>query len=170
MPPVIQGVDNHLAQLGRRLPSAARRGILLRVPFDDRRRIGANMKGRRARSTRRVDQRRSAMPRLTVLLASAVALSFAGVAAAEDAAMLEKGKTVFESAKPACKMCHNEKKNSLDNYGAAGSVEEVKAWVRTPKEQFAKTGKKGMMPTFAASKISDEDLDALAAYLVSLKK
>lgn len=110
------------------------------------------------------------MHRLTVLLVVAVALSFAGVTLADDAATLEKGKAVFESAKPACTMCHNEKKNSLDNYGAAGSVEEAKAWIRTPKEQLAKAGKKGMMPPFAASKISDEDLDALAAYLMSLKK
>jgi len=110
------------------------------------------------------------MRRITFLLAAAVALSFAGVATADDAAMAEKGKAVYESAKPACKACHNEKKNPLDNYGAAGSVDEAKAWIRTPKEQFAKTGKKGMMPAFAASKISDEDLDALAAYLMSLKK
>ena len=110
------------------------------------------------------------MPRFTVLLALAATLSFTGAAIADDAATVEKGKAVFESAKPACKGCHNEKKNPLDNYGAAGSVEEAKAWIRTPKEQFAKTGKKGLMPTFAASKISDEDLDALAAYLMSLKK
>jgi mono/diheme cytochrome c family protein len=131
--------------------------------------MDADMKGRRVRNPPRVDQRRSAMPRFTALLALAVALTFAGVAVADDAAMLEKGKTVFESAKPACKACHNEKKNPLDNYGASGSVEDAKAWIRTPKEQFAKTGKKGTMPAFAASKISDEDLDALAAYLVSLK-
>ena len=35
---------------------------------------------------------------------------------------------------------------------------------------LAKTGKPGSKPTFGPDKISDEDLDALAAYLVSLKK
>ena len=110
------------------------------------------------------------MRRLLVLSAVFLALGFAGVASAQDAAKIEKGKAVFDGAKPACKACHNEKKNSLDNFGATGSVEDVKAWVRTPKEQFAKTGKKGMMPAFSASKISDADLDALAAYLMSLKK
>jgi len=99
----------------------------------------------------------------------AVAFSVAGVALADDAA-IEKGKAVFESTKPPCKTCHNDKKNPLDNYGAAGSIEDVKAWMRTPKEMFAKTGKKGAKPTFGPNKISDEDLDALAAYLVSLKK
>ena len=99
----------------------------------------------------------------------AVAFSVAGVASADDAA-IEKGKAVFESTKPPCKTCHNDKKNPLDNYGAAGTVEDVKAWMRTPKEMFAKTGKKGAKPTFGPNKISDGDLDALAAYLVSLKK
>jgi mono/diheme cytochrome c family protein len=110
------------------------------------------------------------MRRLLVLSALGLALGFAGVATAQDAAKIAKGKAVFEGAKPACKACHNEKKNSLDNFGASGSADDVKAWVRTPKEQFAKTGKKGMMPAFPAAKISNEDLDALAAYLTSLKK
>ena len=100
----------------------------------------------------------------------AVGLAVAGLASADDAAMIEKGKTVFESTKPPCKTCHNAKKNPLDSYGTAGTTEDVKAWLRTPKEMFAKTGKKGMKPTFGPNKISDEDLDALAAYLVSLKK
>ena len=100
----------------------------------------------------------------------AVAFAVAGVASADDAAMIEKGKTVFESTKPPCKTCHNAKKNPLDNFGAAGTTEDVKAWLRTPKEMFAKTGKKGAKPTFGPNKISDEDLDALAAYVVSLNK
>jgi mono/diheme cytochrome c family protein len=103
----------------------------------------------------------------------AVAFAIVGVASAAqaaDAALIEKGKTVFESAKPPCKTCHNEKKNPLDNFGATGTADEVKAWLRTPKEMFAKTGKKGMKPTFGPDKISDADLDALAAYVASLKK
>jgi mono/diheme cytochrome c family protein len=110
------------------------------------------------------------MRRMLVLSAAVLALGFAGVTSAQDAAKIEKGKAAFDAAKPACKACHNEKKNSLDNFGATGTADDVKAWVRTPKEQFTKTGKKGMMPAFPAAKISDEDLDALAAYLMSLKK
>jgi len=106
---------------------------------------------------------------LTVSIAVAV-MSCAGAAFAQDAAMIEKGKTVFESAKPACTACHNDKKNPLDNYGAAGTAEDAKAWLRTPKEMFTKAGKKGVMPAYTDKKISDEDLEALAQYLVSLKK
>ena len=100
----------------------------------------------------------------------AFCLAVAGVASAQDAAKIEKGKAVFDSAKPACKTCHNAKKNPLDNYGATGTAADAKAWLRTPKEMFAKTGKKGAKPAFGPDKISDEDLDALAAYLVSLKQ
>ena len=106
---------------------------------------------------------------LTVTIAVA-AVTCAGAAFAQDAAMIEKGKAVYESAKPACTACHNAKKNPLDNYGAAGNAEDAKAWLRTPKEMFTKTGKKGVMPAYSDKKISDEDLDALAAYLVSMKK
>jgi len=108
--------------------------------------------------------------RLVIIAAAVVVAGAASIAGAADAAQIEKGKAVFDNAKPACKTCHNEKKNSLADYGSRGSVEEVKAWLRTPKDQFAKTGKKGAKPTFGPEKISDEDLDALASYLVSLKK
>lgn len=107
--------------------------------------------------------------RLLTLSIAIAAVFCAGTAFAADAATLEKGKAVFDAAKPACTMCHNDKKNALDNYGAAGTAEDAKAWLRTPKEMFAKTGKKGMMPAFSEKKISDEDLEALAQYLLSLK-
>ncbi len=108
--------------------------------------------------------------RFALLATTLVLPGFATGASASDAALVEKGKAVFEGAKPACKVCHNAKKNALDNYGAKGSAAEVKAWLRTPKEMLDKTGKKGPKPTFGPDKISDPDLDALAAYLVSLKK
>jgi mono/diheme cytochrome c family protein len=111
------------------------------------------------------------MIRALAALAAAVAMAaLTHPAAAADAAQIEKGKAVFEGAKPACKTCHNEKKNPLDNYGATGKAEDVKAWLRTPKEMLTKSGKKGVKPAFGPDKISDSDLDALAAYLVSLKK
>jgi mono/diheme cytochrome c family protein len=107
--------------------------------------------------------------RLLVLSVAAAALLCAGIAVAEDAEMIEKGKAVFDAAKPNCKACHNEKKNPLDKYGAEANAEDTKAWIRTPKEMLAKAGKKGMMPAYSAKKISDEDLEALTAYLLSLK-
>jgi mono/diheme cytochrome c family protein len=107
--------------------------------------------------------------RLLVLSVAAAALLCAGVAVAQDAEVLEKGKAVFDAAKPDCKACHNEKKNPLEQYGARGNAEDAKGWIRTPKDMFQKTGKKGMMPAYSVKKISDEDLEALTAYLLSLK-
>jgi mono/diheme cytochrome c family protein len=110
------------------------------------------------------------MTRSALLAATLVLPAFAPAASAADAVLVEKGKAVFDGAKPACKVCHNAKKNPLDDYGAKGSVADVKAWLRTPKAMLDKTGKKGPKPAFGPEKISDADLDALAAYLVSLKK
>jgi mono/diheme cytochrome c family protein len=108
--------------------------------------------------------------RLLSLSIAVAALCCSGVAFAQDAATIEKGKAVYDAAKPACKACHNEKKNPLDNYGAAGSAEAAKGWLRTPKEMFKKEGKKGMMPAYSDKKMSDEDLEALTQYLLSLKQ
>jgi mono/diheme cytochrome c family protein len=108
--------------------------------------------------------------RLAIITVALAVSGVASIAGAADAAQIAKGKAVFENAKPACKACHNDKKNPLDNFGATGTVADVKAWLRTPKEMLAKTGKPGSKPTFGPDKISDADLDALAAYLVSLKK
>ena len=107
--------------------------------------------------------------RLLVLSVAAAALLCAGVAVAEDAEVVEKGKAVYDAAKPSCTACHNEKKNPLDNYGADATAEDTKAWIRTPKEMFKKTGKKGMMPAYSEKKMPDEELEALTAYLLSLK-
>lgn len=108
--------------------------------------------------------------RLLTLSIAVAAVAFAGAAFAEDAAAVEKGQAVYEAAKPACTACHNAKKNPLDNYGAAGNAEDTKAWIRTPKEMFKKTGKKGVMPAYSTKKISDEDLEAMTQYLLSLKE
>ena len=106
------------------------------------------------------------MRRALIVAAAGLALALAGSSFAADAAA---GKAVFDSAKPACKGCHTDAKHPLTNVGASVKPEELKAWVRTPKEQMAKEKKTGMMPAYPADKISDADLDNLVAYLGSLK-
>ena len=105
------------------------------------------------------------MRRLMILVAVA-AVGFAAAAVAADAA---KGKAVFDGAKPACKSCHTDAKNPLAKAGAGNSAEDLKAWVRTPKDMMAKKKKTGMMPAFGLDKISDADLDELVAYLATMK-
>jgi mono/diheme cytochrome c family protein len=112
--------------------------------------------------------RKSAVPPL-------LAVSLLGASAfAQDVA---KGKQVYEAANPKCKMCHSvggvgNAKGALDDVGSKLKADEIKAWMRTPKEmtEKAKATRKPVMPAYGADKISDADLDALTAYLLSLKK
>jgi mono/diheme cytochrome c family protein len=106
------------------------------------------------------------MRRAPIVALAGLAVLLAGSAFAADAAA---GKAVFDSAKPACKTCHTDAKHSLAKVGATSTPEDLKAWVRTPKDQMAKAKKTGMMPAYPAEKISDADLDNLVAYLSSLK-
>jgi mono/diheme cytochrome c family protein len=106
------------------------------------------------------------MMRRFLVLAVAVAVSFAASTFAADAAA---GKAVYDGAKPACKGCHTDVKNPLAKTGAENTPEELKAWIRTPKEMIAKKTKKGIMPAYAADKISDADLENLVAYMATMK-
>jgi mono/diheme cytochrome c family protein len=106
------------------------------------------------------------MRRQLVIGMVVLAASFAASAWAGDAAA---GKAVYEGAKPACKTCHTEAKNPLAKTGAENTPDELKAWVRTPKDMIAKKSKKGVMPAYPADKISDADLENLVAYLATMK-
>ena len=104
--------------------------------------------------------------RLLVVAVVILAVGFAASAVAADAAA---GKAVYDGAKPACKGCHTDVKNPLAKAGADNTADELKAWVRTPKDMIAKKGKKGIMPAYPAEKISDADLENLVAYLATMK-
>lgn len=106
------------------------------------------------------------MRRLLVVAVVVLAVSYAVPAFTGDAAA---GKAVFEAAKPACKGCHTDTKNPLAKAGAENSADELKAWVRTPKDMIAKKAKKGIMPAYTPEKISDADLENLVAYMATLK-
>jgi mono/diheme cytochrome c family protein len=106
----------------------------------------------------------------------ALALAWGGAALAQDAAV-EKGKKVYENATPKCKICHaiagvGNAKGNMDGVGSKLKAEEIKAWMRTPKEAAAKAKaeRKPPMPAYPPDKLSDEDLTSLTAYLLSLKK
>lgn len=104
-------------------------------------------------------------------------LALAAPALAQDAAAVSKGKQVYDSAAPKCKVCHSvagegNAKGSLDGIGAKLKAEEIGAWLRTPKEMAAKAkaDRKPVMLPYTKDKLSDADLEALTAYLLSLKK
>jgi len=100
----------------------------------------------------------------------------AGSAAAQDAKAVEKGKQVYADAKPLkCSTCHSiegkgNAKGALDGVGTKLSADELKQWLTDPKAMTAKAKaeRKPPMPSYASMPAAD--IDALVAYLQTLKK
>ena len=114
---------------------------------------------------------------LAVFAGVGLVLALGASAGAQDAATIEKGKQIYDAATPKCKVCHaiggvGNAKGALDSVGAKLNAEEIKAWMRTPKEMTEKTKatRKPLMPAYPKEKMSDQDLEALTAYMLSLKK
>jgi len=106
------------------------------------------------------------------LSALAVAFTITGttLAAAQDA---KHGEEVYAAQK--CSMCHaiagkGKAANPLDGVGAKLSAADIKQWIVDPKGMTTKSGstKKPPMPAKYAG-LPAADLDALVAYLASLK-
>jgi mono/diheme cytochrome c family protein len=113
---------------------------------------------------------------LVVVAFGGLALWLGAPAVAQDA-KVEKGKAVYDAAQPMkCKICHSiagqGTKGPLDGVGGKLKGDEIKAWIRTPKDmaEKAKATRKPAMPAYPKEKLSDEDLDALTTYLLTLKK
>ena len=100
-------------------------------------------------------------------------LAIAGSAAAQDAAVIDKGKQVYTAQK--CQACHSvgasgNKKGALDAVGAKLKADEIRQWIVAAPEMTAKTKAERKPPMRAYPNLAKEDLDALVAYMVSLKK
>lgn len=101
-----------------------------------------------------------------------VAMGFAATAAsAQSVDSIEHGKKVYAAQK--CQVCHSiqatgNKKGPLDEVGSRLSKEEIEAWIVSAPEMTAKT-KAARKPAMRAYKIEKADLDALVAYMQSLK-
>jgi mono/diheme cytochrome c family protein len=106
---------------------------------------------------------------LTVTLALAIPVA----AAAQDEALVKKGQEVYAAQK--CSMCHSiagkgGKQSPLDGVGKKLSADDIKAWITNPTVMSQKAGstKKPPMPN-KWSKLPAADVDALVAYMQSLK-
>ena len=106
------------------------------------------------------------------ITAIAVALvgGLPGAARAQDA---KHGAQVYAAQK--CSVCHSiagkgGKANPLDGVGAKISADETRQWIVNPKEMATKANsqKKPPMPD-RYSKLPAADIDALVAYMQSLK-
>ena len=107
---------------------------------------------------------------MTRTISFAVAFAFmAGVASAQSP--VEKGKAVYTAQK--CSVCHSiagagNKKGPLDGVGAKLSADDMRAWITSAPEMAAKA-KADRKPPMKAYALAKDDLDALVAYLQSLK-
>ena len=106
----------------------------------------------------------------TLIIATVLSLACAASAVAQDPAA--RGAQVYTAQK--CNVCHSiagkgNAKGSLDAVGAKLSAADIRAWITDAAGMTAKTNatRKPVMKNYALPK---DDLDALVAYLSSLKK
>jgi mono/diheme cytochrome c family protein len=97
---------------------------------------------------------------------------FGATAAAAQEATVAKGEQVYGEQK--CALCHSiadkgNKKGPLDGVGTKLSTDDLRKWIVDAKGMTAKTGapRKPEMKNYALPKA---DVDALVAYMASLKK
>ena len=106
-----------------------------------------------------------------VILAGLTPISSAP-AVAQDTAKVERGQAVFGEQK--CALCHSvgdkgNKKGPLDGVASKLSADEIRSWITDAKGMTAKT-KATRKPEMKAYALPKDDVDALVAYLTTLKK
>ena len=104
-----------------------------------------------------------------VVALAVLCLGVAATASAQDAKA--KGEKVYADQK--CSLCHSiagkgNPKGSLDGVGGKVKPEEIREWIVDPKGMTAKT-KATRKPEMKQYTLSKDDVDALVAYLSSLK-
>jgi mono/diheme cytochrome c family protein len=110
---------------------------------------------------------------IRVCLAALFVFSVTASAAAQDPAAIEKGKQIYTAQK--CQACHSvagvgNKNGPLDDVGARLKAEEIRQWIVAAPEMSAKMKAQRKPPMKSYGHLVKEDVDALVAYLTSLKK
>lgn len=95
-----------------------------------------------------------------------------GAAFAQDAKAVQKGMEVYNAQK--CSKCHSiagkgNAKGKMDDVGAKLTPAEIREWIVDPVAMAAKT-KKDRKPVMKKVAMPAADVDALVAYLSTLKK
>ena len=104
-----------------------------------------------------------------VMTGLALCVGLAATAAAQDA---KKGEALFTDQK--CTLCHSigdkgNKKGPLDGVGTKLKADDIRSWITDAKGMTAKT-KATRKPEMKAYSLPKDDVDALVAYLSTLKK
>jgi hypothetical protein len=100
-----------------------------------------------------------------------VCVGMSATALAQDARVAQGEKLIADQK---CTLCHSiadkgNKKGSLDGVGAKLKAEEIREWIVDAKGMTAKT-KATRKPEMKAYTLPKDDVDALVAYLSTLKK
>jgi mono/diheme cytochrome c family protein len=108
---------------------------------------------------------------LLFVVVAMVAVAFTLPVLAQD--KVAAGEKVF--AREKCSMCHGlngkgNQKFALDDVGSKLKPEEMREWIVNPKEAAAKLPTKPPMMMKSFANLPKEDVDALVAYLETLKK
>jgi mono/diheme cytochrome c family protein len=106
-------------------------------------------------------------------VAAALVVGTARPARAQDAELVKKGQQVYNAQK--CQMCHSiagkgSKTSPLDGVGSKLSADEIRSWIVDPVAAAKKAGSTKKPPMPNKYKLPPAELDALVAYMSSLKK
>jgi mono/diheme cytochrome c family protein len=106
-----------------------------------------------------------------MMISLAICLGVAAAAGAQDA-KVAKGKQLYTDQK--CALCRSvadkgNKKGPLDGVASKMSAADLRSWLTDAKGMTAKT-KATRKPEMKAFTLPKDDLDALVAYLETLKK
>lgn len=106
-----------------------------------------------------------------VIAGVTLCLGIAATAAAQDA-KVALGEKVYTEQR--CAVCHSiagkgNKKGPLEGVGSRLKAEEVREWMVDAKAMTVKT-KSPRKPEMRSYKLPPEELDALVAYMMTLKK
>lgn len=106
-----------------------------------------------------------------MVIVALLGLGFSQRAWAQDA-LVQKGQQVYAARK--CSMCHSvagkgNPKGSLDGVGAKWTADEIRQWIVNWKEMAAKHNATRKPPMTDYSKLPKEDVDALVAYMQTLR-
>jgi mono/diheme cytochrome c family protein len=92
---------------------------------------------------------------------------------AQDKALIDKGQQVYTAQK--CTFCHSvagkgNAKGPLDSVGGKLTADDIRMWITNPKQMTEKTkaARKPVMKEYPD--LTKADVDALVAYLQTLKK
>jgi mono/diheme cytochrome c family protein len=112
------------------------------------------------------------MSRVATAIVIAVLFSLGPPAWAASSDDVEQGQKVYSAQK--CSICHSiggtgNKKGPLDGVGTKLTADQIRLWMTDAPAMTAKT-KAARKPPMKSYMLPKEDLDALVAYMQSLKK